>query len=229
MLRSLILFVALSLIVPGVSLAQLEPPAESLCWIREANGSPTGTQLQIEVWVDADLDPEVYGFDIYRKVTGECGDRVRVTDEPFLRGLPGVYEFNLVDGYATSPGTEYVYYVEVVDPERNILDGWLEFDYFEYLAFAWHGSEPLVGMGTIVSGFPWQLDPCTSSCFGQIWINSSPAVDGFANTGIEVMLYGTTFCNWEGCFVIASSVFPVECGPVPARVESWSSLKAKFD
>ena len=155
---------------------------------------------------------------------------MRITDVPLLRGLPGVHEFYLTDDGAQVPGTEYLYRVEVVDRDRYLLDGWLEFDYFEGWAFAWFGSEPLVGIGTIVTGpYGWALDPCLSTCFTRIFVEPDPIVDGLANTGVEVMIFGTTFCNWEGCFLNVAQVIPTECGPVPNRAESWSSLKAKFD
>lgn len=167
------------------AVAQVSPPTESLCWIKQATGDPAGTQLVLEV---------------------------------------------IVDEGARASGTEYVYSVEVVDSDRNLLDGWLEFDYYEYLAFAWFGGPPLVGIGTVVDGpYGWQLNPCPSTCFGSVFLEPGYAVDVYANTGINVALFGTTFCNWEGCFITASSAFPTECGPVPTREASWSSLKAKFD
>ncbi|RKZ09429.1 hypothetical protein DRQ53_10825 [bacterium] len=227
----LVLICILSASFATASLAQVDPPATTYCWL-QATGDPAGTQLTLEVGINDTLDPEVSGFDIYRSINGTCAEAVRITDEPLPRGLVGVHEFYLVDEGAASSATEYIYRVEVVDQDRNFLDGWLEFDYFEGIAFATFGGTPLLGVGTIEDGLTFARDfiPCEPTCFNHIFIEpGNPLIEPYVDTGITVAIYGTTWCNFEGCFANVSFVAQAACEPVPTRTESWSSLKAKFD
>ena len=214
----------------GHASAQVTPPTESECWISLADGHPTGTQLRLVLVVDENLDPAVHGIDIYSSITADCSEPVRMTDEPILRGIPGRYEINLVDEDALAPATEYNYRLQVVDSDRNDIDGSVAFDYFRESAEAWFGGDPLIGTGTIVSGpYGWAFEPCESSCSSYIFLEADSPAAVYGNTGVEVVVYGVRYCGIEGCFLAVSSVTPASCGPVPNITRSWSSLKGKYD
>jgi len=224
---------ALSLVLPLIlfalpAKAQVEPPTVNAL-VLNASGDPVGASLTLEVTVAEDLDPAIQGFDIYRRVLGDCGSPVRLTDEPLPRGAVGFHQYFLDDPVATEPGVVYAYGVEVVDADRNPLSV-TGFHVYVGIAYAYWGDAVVVGAGKVVGGGPPypQLDPCADSCFHPWWIEGD-AVTPYVDTGQDVLIIGQIYCSdFEGCFLRAETVVPTDCAVVPAEPRSWGALKSQY-
>ena len=223
----LVLFLS-SFLMIAVAHAQVEPPEQSGLVI-QATGDPVGVSLVLQVTVDADLDPIIYGFDIYRVILDRCHDEpVLLTEEPLLRGAVGHHEFYLTDPEANQENVVYIYWVRVVDASRTILEhAW--FDYDMRIAFASWGDRPVVGIGQIVDQGGWApvLLPCEDTCYRGYFVEG-PGLAPYVDSGVIVKLYGSIYCNFEGCFISAHTAVPAVCPTVSSPTDSWGTLKAQY-
>jgi hypothetical protein len=228
MLLKVHFLVLLSLCSFAAARAQVEPPPYSGLVI-EADGDPAGAQITLQVTVDEDLDPIIAGFDIYRIVLEQCHDsELRITTEPLPRGAVGNHEFILTDPGADEENVVYIYWVKVVDASRTILEhAW--FDYDQRLAFASWGDWPVVGIGELVDQGSWAptLLPCEGTCYRHYFVEGD-GLSPYVDSGQVVKLYGSIYCNFEGCFASVHTALPAVCPSVPSPMHSWGTLKAGF-
>jgi hypothetical protein len=178
--------------------------------------------------------PEWVGYDLYRTPTSVCGDAVRINAEIVPRVVGQTHDFTFLDTTPAS-ATAYLYRVQLVDANRNVL-ALLDPD------CSWPCSAPAYSecpalsapfMEGTVSDWGWAayVQGC-QGCWGGFYVEGSigQQLRQYANTGQVVRLWGQPYCGTvEGC---AMQVDHYElaglCGSTPTQAHTWGQLKTRY-
>ena len=201
--------------------------------------TPLGSAIDVEVdIVIGDLIPDDWvGWVVKRQTLSWCEpDRLLGSiDDPF-HFYSQVRHF--VDEDVELPFL-YYYCIYAVDQQGELhrLGGPPLFPPGYYHDdFCAPGGAGLLGEGRLVSdahggGYPG-FDVCDDGCwYGTGFISELPGMLWlYLDTDTYLMLFGTIDNEFEGAYISSITEWYIidACGPVPARKESWSGLKALY-
>lgn len=181
-------------------------------------------------------DPQWYGYDIYRRATAPCGERVRITTDAIPHGA-GLCDSGSFPDTPPMAGTLYEYEVLPVDAARrphhpNTLDSMG--NQFVDWASCPQSSAPIVRGVLVDWGWALYIEPCAGTCYGGFYFADPALVAELrplaGRTDIAVDFFGTAVCGTvEGCALQVDHYQVVQCGGiVPVGHGSWGELKAIY-
>ena len=185
---------------------------------------------QFDPYADPYAYPNWMGFDILRSALPGCGapERINADIIPRVFGTTTYY----FGGTAPSPGTLYVYSVQPVDADHQLVS----IPGFCQPCVAYETCTPAVTpftVGTLTDiGFAVLVNPCPGSCYPSAYVEKPQATPllPYVGTSTIVRLYGQANCGTvEGCSLTLDhfDIGPCE-GITAASSRTWGQVKIRY-
>jgi hypothetical protein len=211
-----------------------------------ADATSASVALAITITDDGEL-PGCTAFGIRRRATYPCGDWEDVTciaRENGIRTVPFVdsdvarnttYQYEAF-GYAVVPGSCAVPLADQYAFQSAFpCNGQFPFEILEFVTVGpdptpvFHGRLASVEEDPVIS---WIVaSNCGNSCFPGLGGRGDASVNAYADTGIDVLVYGWVEWCGNGCGYVlhATAAAPRECPPIAVDARTWTHVKRLYE